>query len=194
MELLKVWVALILSFCWLLRNLKIKWAEDLRGIQITQQNMFNWAVCAVMFSVEGCWLSSNVFHRSGFGVVGAWAYVWEALACVQWQGQLLHYQFTTFLHRVCTKCFIVSERDFLCFSLQVCNGSKEQPYVNPKAPVHIITGSAVSAFTSLLTFFHCKSFNKLTAASTKTMSAFVHCPACAAVALPHEFSTSCSSG
>lgn len=112
MELLKVWVALMLSFSWLLRNLKIEWAEDLRGIQITQQNMFNWAVCAVMFSVEGCWLSSDVFHRSGFGVVGAWAHVWEALACVRWQGQLLHYQFTMFLHRVCTKCFIVSERGY----------------------------------------------------------------------------------
>lgn len=194
MELLKVLVALMLSFCWSPRNLKIKWAEDLRGIQITQQNVFNWAVCAVVFSVEGCWLSSDVFHRSGFGVVGAWAHVWEALACVRWQGQLLHYQLTTFLHRICTKCFTVSERDFLCFSPQVCNGSKEQPYVNPKAPVHIITGSAVSAFTSLLTFFHCRSFHKLTAASTKTMLGFVHCPACAAVALPHEFSTSCSSG
>ena len=27
---------------------------------------------------------------------------------------------------------------------QVCNGSLEKPYTNPCAPVHIITGSAVS--------------------------------------------------
>jgi hypothetical protein len=27
------------------------------------------------------------------------------------------------------------------FNLTVCNGSYDQPYVNPRAPVHIVTGS-----------------------------------------------------
>lgn len=45
--------------------------------------------------------------------------------------------------------FIYSERDS-CVVLQVRNGSKEQPYVNPKAPVHIITGSAVSTSKTTL--------------------------------------------
>ncbi|KAG2457817.1 ACP7 phosphatase, partial [Polypterus senegalus] len=34
------------------------------------------------------------------------------------------------------------ERLWPVYGFQVFNGSKEQPYVNPKAPVHIITGSA----------------------------------------------------
>ncbi|TMS21777.1 Acid phosphatase type 7 [Larimichthys crocea] len=34
------------------------------------------------------------------------------------------------------------ERLWPVYGDKVCNGSKEQPYVNPKAPVHIITGSA----------------------------------------------------
>ncbi|KAM7443657.1 Acid phosphatase type 7 [Porites harrisoni] len=29
-----------------------------------------------------------------------------------------------------------------CILLKVCNGSKEEPYTNPCAPVHITTGSA----------------------------------------------------
>ena len=32
----------------------------------------------------------------------------------------------------------------LLFYLQVCNGSRDEPYTNPCAPVHITTGSAVS--------------------------------------------------
>lgn len=31
-----------------------------------------------------------------------------------------------------------------CLLLQVFNGSREMPYTNPRGPVHIITGSAVS--------------------------------------------------
>lgn len=38
------------------------------------------------------------------------------------------------------------------FSFQVCNGSTEQPYVKPRAPVHIITGSAVSLPVSAVSF------------------------------------------
>uniref|UniRef100_A0A3Q3VUA8 Purple acid phosphatase n=1 Tax=Mola mola TaxID=94237 RepID=A0A3Q3VUA8_MOLML len=34
------------------------------------------------------------------------------------------------------------ERLWPVYGDKVCNGSKDQPYVNPKAPVHIITGSA----------------------------------------------------
>ena len=33
------------------------------------------------------------------------------------------------------------------FSSQVMNGSYENPYTNPGAPVHIVTGSAVRAHT-----------------------------------------------
>lgn len=40
----------------------------------------------------------------------------------------------------------------LCFSSQVFNGSAEQPYVNPRAPVHVITGSAVSTPVSAASF------------------------------------------
>lgn len=40
----------------------------------------------------------------------------------------------------------------LVFSFQVCNGSTEQPYVKPRAPVHIITGSAVSTPVSAVSF------------------------------------------
>lgn len=36
------------------------------------------------------------------------------------------------------------ERLWPVFDRKVCNGSVETPYTNPKAPVHIITGSAVS--------------------------------------------------
>jgi len=30
-----------------------------------------------------------------------------------------------------------------CVYCQVCNGSRDEPYHNPRAPVHIVTGSAV---------------------------------------------------
>lgn len=40
----------------------------------------------------------------------------------------------------------------LCFASQVCNGSAEQPYVDPRAPVHIITGSAVSTPVGAVSF------------------------------------------
>lgn len=41
------------------------------------------------------------------------------------------------------------------FSFQVWNGSREQPYVRPRAPVHIITGSAVSLPVSAVSFVLC---------------------------------------
>ena len=34
---------------------------------------------------------------------------------------------------------------YCCFVCQVYNGSYDAPYVNPKAPVHFITGAAVSS-------------------------------------------------
>lgn len=74
------------------------------------------------------------------------------------------------------------------------NGSKEQPYVNPKAPVHIITGSAVSTVTSLhlCEHFPHRSMHSLT--SRKTLSWIVHSSVCAAAGLPQKLRTSCSSG
>lgn len=40
------------------------------------------------------------------------------------------------------------ERLWPVYDGRVLNGSVETPYTNPKAPVHIVTGSAVSELTS----------------------------------------------
>ena len=42
-----------------------------------------------------------------------------------------------------SQCTIKSNSLQSFLLLQVCNGSLEEPYTNPCAPVHIITGSAV---------------------------------------------------
>ena len=52
-------------------------------------------------------------------------------------------------HSTFTKFGIIrklSLRIYASFLFQVYNGSLEAPYTNPKAPVHIVTGSAVSFF------------------------------------------------
>lgn len=82
-------------------------------------------------------------RRRGSGAVGARAHLREALARVRRQGGLLLRHPAT----VRTGALTV-----LLFSFQVCNGSTEQPYVKPRAPVHIITGSAVSTPVSAVSF------------------------------------------
>ena len=42
------------------------------------------------------------------------------------------------------------ERMYPMYNYMICNGSKEAPYTNPRAPVHIVTGSAVSIFIFFL--------------------------------------------
>ena len=37
------------------------------------------------------------------------------------------------------------ERMWPLYNMRVCNGSRKNPYTNPTAPVHIVTGSAVSS-------------------------------------------------
>ena len=50
------------------------------------------------------------------------------------------------------------ERLFPIYNFTVCNGSAEYPYTNPRAPVHITSGSAVSFYLLLsLTACHCAS-------------------------------------
>lgn len=88
MEHWKVCVALILSFCWLLRIFKIKWAGDLRDngwlSEMCFTELFGWLF--FLWKVADC----HHFHRSGSGAVGAWAHIRETLACLWWQGQWLY--------------------------------------------------------------------------------------------------------
>lgn len=46
------------------------------------------------------------------------------------------------------------ERLWPIYDFKVLNGSKKEPYTNPRAPVHIITGSAVSVVSSKLVIVH----------------------------------------
>ena len=46
----------------------------------------------------------------------------------------------------------ITDSIMLFIVLQVFNGSTDKPYTNPKAPVHIITGSAVSSYQMLAYF------------------------------------------
>lgn len=72
--------------------------------------------------------------------MGARAHVRETLARLRRQGQLSDSNGPR--HRLGSASV---EETRCCF--QVYNGSRERPYVNPKAPVHVVAGSAVSTTT-----------------------------------------------
>jgi len=46
------------------------------------------------------------------------------------------------------------ERLYPIYNYTVCNGSAQSPYKNPRAPVHVVTGSAVSTNPTLVEFIH----------------------------------------
>lgn len=123
---------------------------------------------------------SDVFRRRGSGAVGARAHVREALARIRRRGRLL----LSVPGSAPDRRSNAGVRR-LCFAFQVRNGSAEQPYVNPRAPVHIITGSAVSTPVGAVSFVP-------TGHRTPSLSQIVLLgPSCAAAARPHDFS-SCS--
>ena len=73
-----------------------------------------------------------IWHRSWFVCMGTWTYLWETMASLWQKGN---------------PTFLINAH--FAYSSQVMNGSHEHPYTNPKAPVHVITGSAVSIYLSM---------------------------------------------
>lgn len=129
---LKVLVALMLSFCWLLRNFKIKWAEDLRDndwlskmcfIELFGQLFFLW-------KVTDC----HHFHRSGSGAVGAWAHIREALARLWWQGQWLYNLIYSNLLLQQTSFWLSFEleNNFACFFCRYTMGARSSLMWTPR--------------------------------------------------------------
>ena len=113
MELLNVLFDLIQSICCLLRNLK--W-----NVQRIWESIDNRAAGCVWFSCCcSCFLQKfaddHVFHRSGSGAVGSWAHIWEAVACLWRQGQLLHELIHSTLHTSVWLVLWLRERCMLFF-------------------------------------------------------------------------------
>ena len=129
----------------------LDWRTSSTNMVCSEQRVCVPNVC-VCWSTVNCVIREWLFlftPRCGHWVMGSWAHLRTVLASVRLHGELPLAKIVPYIYHPLTckiNCLYIHPLYPLhMHSLpQVYNGSLETPYTDPKAPIHIVSGSAVS--------------------------------------------------